>query len=136
MKSRLNDIPILKSVPTYIEAAYYNRIRVGIGRFGPTMRVELMNLRGLDLVADTEAWVCVDRTMNDLPILAWTEFEVGKRTSLLEAVGCHLKFFHSHADLICGSVLDLVYRATESKLRKQHELESNTRQIIYLHNFR
>ena len=118
MKSRLNDIPILKSVPTYIEPRYYNSIRIGIERLGPPLRIELRNLRGLDMVADREAWVCVDRTMNDLPILAWTEFEVSKRSSLLEAVGCHLNFYHSHADLICGSVLNLAYRATSNKLQQ------------------
>ncbi|MFV2055843.1 MAG: hypothetical protein ACC707_05210 [Thiohalomonadales bacterium] len=124
MKSRLNDIPILKSVPTYIEANYYNRIRIGIDRLGPPLRIELMNLRGLDLIADTDAWVCVDQAMNDLPILAWTGFETGRRSSLQEAVACELKFYHSHADLICGSVLGLAYRATTNKLKLIHELEA------------
>jgi len=136
MKSRLNDIPILKSVPTYIESRHYNRIRIGIDRLGPPLRVELLNLRGLDLVADNEAWVCVDRTMNDLPILAWTDFEVSKRTSLIEAVGCRLNFYHSHADLICGSVLSIVYRSTCNKLDLLQELETKPCQIRELELFR
>jgi len=83
-----------------------------------------MNLRGLDLIADTDAWVCVDQSMNDLPILAWTGFETSRRSSLLEAVACELKFYHSHADLICGSILGLAHRAVSNKLKLIHELEA------------
>ena len=78
MKSRLSDVPILKSTPTCIEAMYYNRVRIALTRIDNPLRIELINLRGLDIVIDDEVWVCVDRTLNDLPIFAWTDFERGE----------------------------------------------------------
>ena len=136
MKSRLTDIPILKAIPTYIEAAYYNRIRIALKRLDSPVRIELINLRGLDIIIDEEAWVCVDRTMNDLPILAWTDFEIRHRTSLSESIGCQLRFFHSHADLICGSVLGIAQRQIEERLSVLREHRTEPCEIRYIRSFR
>lgn len=136
MKSRLNDIPTLKSVPTYIEAEYYNRIRTGLKRFGSPLRIELINLRGLDFMVEDDAWVCVDRTMNDLPILAWIDFELKNRSGLQESVPCHLRFFHSHADLICGTVLDIVYRQIDLRLANLRKMQPQTCEVRYIRHFR
>ena len=121
MKSRLSDVPILKSTPTFIEAMYYNRVRIGLSRIDNPLRIELINLRGLDIVIDDEAWVCVDRTLNDLPIFAWTDFEYSARKSLFEPIACRLRFYHNHADLICGTVLDLINRNLDARLSRLQE---------------
>jgi hypothetical protein len=120
MKSRLSDVPILKAVSSYVEAMYYNRVRLGLSRLENPLRIELINLRGLDIIIDDEAWVCVDRTLNDLPIFAWTDFEHASRRSLYEPVPCRLRFYHNHADLICGTVLDLVHRNLDNRLAGQN----------------
>lgn len=118
MKSRLSDVPILKTTPTYIEAMYYNRVRIALSRISNPIRIELINLRGLDIVIDDEVWACVDRTLNDLPIFAWTDFEYGARTNLFDPIACRLRFYHNHADLICGTVLDLINRNLDARLSR------------------
>lgn len=118
MRSRLNDVPVLKTTPTYIEAMYFNRVRIALSRIDNPLRIELINLRGLDILIDDEIWVCVDRTLNDLPIFAWTEFEYTARKNLFEPVACSLRFYHNHADLICGTVLDLINRNLDSRLSR------------------
>ncbi len=131
MRSRLSDVPILKSAPTCIEAMYYNRVRIALSRIGNPLRIELINLRGLDIVIDDEAWVCVDRTLNDLPIFAWTDFEYGARENLFEPIACRLRFYHNHADLICGTVLDLVNRNLDVRLSRLKE-KNKPSKISYL----
>lgn len=73
-------------------------------------------MRGLDIILDDHEWVCVDRAMGDMPTLAWTDFDMSLRTGLHQPVTCQLRFFHNHADLICGSILHLVDRNLEEKL--------------------
>jgi hypothetical protein len=131
MRSRLNDVPILKTTPTCIEAMYYNRVRIALSRIDNPLRIELINLRGLDIVIDDEVWVCVDRTLNDLPIFAWTDFEYSARNHLFEPVACRLRFYHNHADLICGTVLDLINRNLDARLSLLQE-QSKPSKISYL----
>lgn len=112
----MSDVPVLKALPSYIEAHYFNRVRLALSRLSNPLRIELINLRGLDIYLDNEAWVCVDRTLNDFPIFAWTDIESQGRNNLCEPVACKLRFYHNHADLICGTVLDLVHRNLEVQL--------------------
>ena len=65
MRSRLNDIPILKSTQYRMEAVYYNRVHLALKRIGNPLRIELINLRGLDIVIEDDAWICVDRAIGD-----------------------------------------------------------------------
>jgi len=131
MKSRLNDVPILKTTPTCIEAMYYNRVRIALSRIDNPLRIELINLRGLDIIIDDEVWVCVDRTLNDLPIFAWTDFENNVRKNLFEPIACRLRFYHNHADLICGTVLDLINRNLDARLTRLQE-QNQPSTISYL----
>lgn len=131
MRSRLSDVPILKTTPTIIEAMYYNRVRIALSRIDNPLRIELINLRGLDIVIDDEVWVCVDRTLNDMPIFAWTDFEYSARNNLFEPITCRLRFYHNHADLICGTVLDLIYRNLDARLSRLQEQNQPT-QVSYL----
>ena len=131
MKSRLNDVPILKTTPTCIEAMYYNRVRIALSRIDNPLRIELINLRGLDIIIDDEVWVCVDRTLNDLPIFAWTDFENNFRKNLFEPIACRLRFYHNHADLICGTVLDLINRNLDARLTRLQE-QNQPSTISYL----
>jgi hypothetical protein len=134
MKSRLNDIPIIKSVPSYVGASHYNRVRLSQLRLERTLRLELFSLRGLDISIDDEAWVCIDRTLGDLPVLAWTNFDTSNRSGLHQPVPCQLRFYHNHADLICGTVLDDLGRILERRLAKLRT--SSAKKIIYLRRIR
>lgn len=130
MKSRLHDVPVLKAVSSYIEAYYFNRVRLALCRHSNPLRVELVNLRGLDVILTDDEWICVDRTLNDLPIFAWTDFEYKTRADLRAPVPCQLRFFHNHADLICGSVLDLLNRHLERTLKQDRT--ARKADVIYL----
>ena len=130
MKSRLNDIPILKSVPSYIGASHYNRVRLAQLRLEQNLRLELFSLRGLDILIDDEAWVCIDRTLGDLPVLAWTDFQTGQRVGVHQPVPCQLRFYHNHADLICGTVLDDLGRILERRLARIRS--TGSKRVVYL----
>ena len=136
MYSKFNDIPVLKAVPTYIEAAYYNRVRIALNRISNPLRLPLINLQGLDFILQDDVWICVDRSMNDLPILAWTDFNLRDRSSLLASVACQLRFFHSHADLVCGSVLGMAERQIEQQLLRRKKPISEPCDIRYIHSAR
>ena len=134
MKSRLNDIPIIKSVPSYVGATHFNRVRLSQIRLDESLRLELFSLRGLDIVIEDDAWVCIDRTLGDLPVLAWTDFDKKGRAGLHQPVPCKLRFYHNHADLICGTVLDDLGRILERRLSKLRYKSS--RKIVYLRRIR
>ncbi|WP_455374773.1 hypothetical protein [Kaarinaea lacus] len=134
MKSRLNDIPIIKSVPSYVGATHFNRVRLSQLRLDESLRLELFSLRGLDIVIENDAWVCIDRTLGDLPVLAWTDFDKNSRNGLHQPVPCKLRFYHNHADLICGTVLDDLGRILERRLSKLRY--KSARKIVYLRRIR
>ena len=103
MKTRIEDVPRLRTDQTSIEAARFNLVRLGLLRLGGPIRLPLSGLRGMDLVIDRDRWVCVDRALYDLPILAWTDFS--SRHELHAPVTCLRHFYHVNADLISETVL-------------------------------
>ncbi len=105
MKTRIENIPKLKTERMLIDGSRYNQVRLGLLRLENPLRLKLTGLRGMDIILDNTAWVCVDRTMYDLPVLAWTDFEKTVRNGLHEPVYCQLHFYHIHADLIIETVL-------------------------------
>jgi hypothetical protein len=105
MKTRIENVPKLKTERMLIDGTRFNQARLGLLRLDNPLRLRLSGLRGMDIILDNTAWVCVDRTMYDLPVLAWTDFETIKRNGLHEPVPCQLHFYHIHADLIIETVL-------------------------------
>lgn len=81
---------------------------------GP-IRLKLLDLKTIDLVVQREAWVAVDRACNDLPVLAWTDFEGLRHRALHEPVLCELRYFHGLAGMVVKRLLDLL----ESRLRER-----------------
>jgi hypothetical protein len=121
MPSRIHEVPVLKSMPTIIDAAHYNRIRLALLRLENPLRFTLSHLRGLDVLLNDEAWVCVDRTMNDLPVLAWTDFETRGRSGLHEPVRCQLRFYHAHAGIIIKTLLQDIDAELSRRMAMQNE---------------
>ncbi len=114
-ESVLRDIPVYALTTDTIDAGRYNRVRVVLRRVANPMRVELRGLRGLDLILDDGAWVCVDRTLNDVPVLAWTGFRTRERTGLHQPVVCELRYYHAHAHMIRDKVLGLMDRVLSAR---------------------
>lgn len=115
MAFRIDSIPTLHTESTRVDAARYNRIRLGLLRAELPLRVSLSGLRGMDMVLTHDTWVCIDRTFYDLPVLAWTDFEPWARTGLQDPVVCRLHYYHVHADFIVNSVLSAAVNAMRAR---------------------
>jgi hypothetical protein len=117
-QSRLRDIPRMKWGDTMITAARYNRIRLALRRLKSPIRFDT-GLRDIDMILEENVWYCVDRSMHDLPIIAWDNFPT--RMTLHEPICCRLSFYHAHADKILELVLTAVDTYLEQQLTpKQH----------------
>lgn len=111
----LRDVPPLRTLPKTIEAACYNRARLSLLRFGDPLHVELPRL-GLDMTLDRKIWLALSLWQEDLPMLAWTDFD-GRRAALHEPVHCQLKLYHMHAGLLMGPALDTLDKHLYERLR-------------------
>jgi len=124
VETRLHSVPALKVMDSVVAAKHYNRVRLALARLDNPLRFPLPHLRGLDMLLSDEAWVCVDRTLDDLPVLAWTDFQVHGRLALHAPVPCRLRFFHAYAGLIVGTLLqDVAVILAERLVRAQRPLK-------------
>lgn len=123
MATRLEDVPVIKVKPSTIEAEIYNRIRLGLMRLENPLRLTLPGLRGMDVLLDNKAWVCVDRTLYDLPVLAWTEFDTQSRTGLHLPIACRVNYYHIHANVIAETVLATTDRLLKERLKPYQRTE-------------
>ena len=114
-KSRLNDIPTLKSLPATVAVARYNRVRLALKRVENPMRIELPGLRSMDFILEDQVWAIVDRDLNDIPVVAWTDFE--PRSSLHQPVHCTMRIYHLHADAIVEQALEKLDEILEARLK-------------------
>ena len=117
MTTRLEDVPVIKISPITVDAPVYNRLRLAALRLDNPLRVALSGLKGMDFLIDDTSWICVDRTLYDLPILAWTGFKTVGRASLHEPVHCHLHYYHIHANVIAETVLNTVESILQERLK-------------------
>jgi len=108
--ARLADLPIFERRSDTVDGHFYNHARLALKRLGNPTRLSLEGLRGLDFVIENEIWVCVDRTLNDIPVLAWVDFNSNGRSALHEPVRCELRFYHCHAGVIRARVLEIMER--------------------------
>jgi len=115
-RTRLNDIPTLKSLPSAVSAERFNRVRLALRRLENPLRIELPKLRTLDFILEDEMWAIVDRDLNDMPVVAWTDFE--HRSTLHQPVQCMLRYYHAHADAIMDKALEKLDTILEARLAK------------------
>jgi hypothetical protein len=104
----LKDVPVYASRYANLEAKYFNRVRLALLRLNNPLRIELSGLRGMDMLLGDEAWACVDRTTEDLPVLAWVDFQSRGRNNLHRAISCRILYFHCHADMILETALRIM----------------------------
>ncbi len=117
MTTRLEDVPIIKIKPTTVKAEVFNRIRLGLLRLENPLRLPLAGLRGMDMILSDNSWVCVDRSLYDLPVLAWTNLNSSERDALHAPVTAQLNFYHIHANVIAETVLSTSYRILMDRLK-------------------
>jgi len=117
-RSRLDDIPALRSVPYAMEARLYNQVRLALRRLDHPLRVLLKGLRSLDFILEDEAWAVVDRSLNDVPVLAWMDF--ARREDLHSPVPCRLYYYHAHADVVLSKALAALEAGLAERLAQGH----------------
>ncbi|MDY6991207.1 MAG: hypothetical protein SVR94_01200 [Pseudomonadota bacterium] len=111
--SRLRDVPRMRWGDTLISAERYNRIRLGLLRLRNPLRIEAC-LRDIDVILEDKVWYSVDCSMNELPIVAWDNFQ--RRVSLHEPIRCRVSYYHAHADKIIDTLFEAIDAFLEKKL--------------------
>ena len=104
--TRHNEVPILSSRQTTVKANYYNHVQVALKKLGPQIRFRIPKLKHLDLILQKDVWVVVDQVLNDVPIIAWTAFEVQHRENLHEPIKCELRTWHAAAAMVRDRTLE------------------------------
>ena len=104
MSRRLDDLPIYEQQITQVEAALYNKVQLLKNRQKLPARVPLEGLRDISLILESETWVVVDEAMEDLPVMAWLDFEIKYRDNLHMPIICKLNTYHAHAEKIIDQV--------------------------------
>ena len=105
MKSYLDDIPVYESIQSSVSAEHFNLVQIALKRLGNPIRLELPKMRTLDFLLDEETWIIIDRSLNDIPVMAWLDFETKDR-GLHEPLKCMLNLYHAHANIIHPRVIE------------------------------
>ena len=113
------DYPTLRVMHKTITADDYNRIRIGLSREKLPWRIKLTRIRCLQFVLNETAWVCIDECQDDLPIMAWADFNTEQRESLEDPVSCRLHLYHTHAGLVMGNALDALVESIEEHCKNK-----------------
>lgn len=118
MRSRLDDLPVYDVRPSSVSAADYNLVQIALHRIENPMRFELPSLRTLDLILEVDAWIVVDRSLNDIPVIAWIDFKDHHRQNLHEPVDCERRIYHSHATKIIHKINNGMIQILRRKLEE------------------
>lgn len=116
MSTRIENVPKLRTVPAIITAPLYNLVHLALIRLDSPLRLRLPAHRNIDVVLSRHTWVCLDRTMYDLPALAWTNLNRDRPHLLHAPIECQLNYYHIHANISANKVLDSLYIVLEEML--------------------
>lgn len=104
--TRHDEVPQLGARAGKVDAVFYNHVQTALKQLGNQIRLKIPKLKHLDLILQKDAWIIVDITLNDVPVVAWTNFETRGRTSLHEPIQCEIRFFHYAASMILNRTLE------------------------------
>ena len=126
MYRRHDEVPVYEYRDTFVDANYYNHVLLALRRLGPEVRLAIPRLKTLDLILQHDAWIVVDRAFNDVPVIAWGDFEVSKRSSLHEPVKCRLRIYHASAGVILKRTLEAMELLLGELLAQEYTDESSS----------
>lgn len=126
MYTRHNEVPVFEYREASVDATYYNHVQTALKRLGASIRLALPQLKTLDLILQTDAWIIVDRALNDLPVAAWADFQARDRGGLHEPVRCRVRLYNAHA----GMLLTRVLEAMELLLGEQLGAGNSGQQVV------
>ena len=104
--TRHNEVLILSRRPGNVDAHYFNQAQTALKRIGQQMRFKIPTLNHLDLIVQEDAWIIVDRVLNDIPVVAWTDFQTEGRDNLHMPVACEIRLYHFAARMVLKTTLD------------------------------
>lgn len=116
MPNRLSDVPAMATARMSMPAQRYARARRAIRHAHGSLRTALRGLRGLDLIVEEQLWLCVDRTLEDLPVIAWLDFHPEPGRGLHDPIPCRVQLYHFHAQAIMDTVLERMDEFLEASL--------------------
>lgn len=103
--TRHDEIPQLHTRHGKVDAVYYNHVQTALIRISKQIRLSIPKLEHMDLILQKDAWIVVDKVLNDTPIVAWTRFEVDHRDALHKPIECEIRFYHYAASMIMNKTL-------------------------------
>jgi len=125
MRSRLDDIPVFDRRDTTLNANLYNLSLIALKRLGHDLRLPLPKLRTLDLIIEKDAWIIIDRSLNDIPIAAWVDFQREHHDVIQEPIHCELRLYHKDAEIILDRVLEAMELLLGEQLTELHPEEES-----------
>ena len=133
--ARLTELPVWERRADAIEGHVFNHARLALKRLGNPSRLSLEGLRGLDLVIEDQIWVCVDRALQDRPVLAWSAFTHAGRLALHAPIRCELRIYHTHASVIRARILEIMERTIVERLATGYDADRRrtpaTRAVVH-----
>jgi hypothetical protein len=123
MYDRLEEVPVYALRQVEVSATHYNHVSVALRRLGSEIRLQIPRLKHLDLILQKNAWIIVDRVLNDIPIVAWTDFETSHRDNLHQPIRCSQRMYHIHAPMIITRTLDAMELLLGEQLQEMSELK-------------
>ena len=106
MKSRIDHIPVYESHNVTLRSQDFNLVKIALKRISNPLRFEIPKLRTLDFILEDDLWVIVDRSLNDTPVIAWSDFNDHARTNLHEDIHCLKRIYHTHAHMIHDKAIE------------------------------
>jgi len=115
--NRIKDMPIYAQRDDTVDAQLYNLWRRAHIHDVLPQRFEAPDTTpGVAIIADLNEWVCVNIAANDLPILAWVDFQHQDRSTLHTPVPCKLNYYHFAASRYRAPSLETLYAGLEQCL--------------------
>ena len=117
--SRVGEVPCYAQRPDQVDAALYNLWRRARLHLSLPVRIELPDQPGVVMILEEREWVCANARQNDLPILAWVDFEDKDRDALHLPVRCKLNYYHFAASRYRARALEAMASELERRLRSR-----------------
>ena len=118
--TRHNEVLILDRRPGNVDANYFNQAQTALKRIGQQIRFKIPTLNHLDLIVQDDAWIIVDRVLNDVPVVAWTDFQTEGRDNLHEPIACEIRLYHFAARMVLKTTLDAMEDILGQSLAEQN----------------
>ena len=117
--TRHDEVPQLGSRLGKVDALYFNHVQTALKHLGDQIRLKIPKLKHLDLIIQKDAWIIVDTVLNDVPVVAWTNFEIEQRDALHEPIQCEIRFFHYAASMVLNRTLEAMELMLGELLEKE-----------------